>query len=72
MRTARAAMLREMGAPAPYATSKPLEIREVALAPPGAGEVTVRIKAAGLCPSDLSVINGSRTRVMRTALGLSL
>ena len=48
MRTTRAAILREMGAPAPYATSKPLEIREVALAPPGAGEVTVRIKAAGL------------------------
>ena len=69
MRTTRAAILREMGAPAPYATSKPLEIREVALAPPGAGEVTVRIKAAGLCHSDLSVINGSRPRVMPMVLG---
>ena len=69
MRTTRAAILREMGAPAPYAQSRPLEIREVQLAPPGAGEVTVRIRAAGLCHSDLSVINGSRPRVMPMVLG---
>ncbi len=55
----RAAILRELGLPRPYADSKPLRIEEVDLAPPGEGEIMVRISAAGLCHSDLSVINGS-------------
>ena len=55
----RAAVLRELGLPRPYADSKPLTVEEVELAPPGEGEVVVRIAAAGLCHSDLSVINGS-------------
>jgi alcohol dehydrogenase len=58
-----------MGAPAPYANSRPLELAEVELAPPGPGEVLVRVGAAGLCHSDLSVIDGSRTRVMPMMLG---
>ncbi|HKT84717.1 MAG TPA: zinc-dependent alcohol dehydrogenase family protein [Novosphingobium sp.] len=65
----RAAVLRAMGAPAPYANSKPLRIEDVELDPPGAGEVLVRIVAAGLCHSDLSVINGSRPRPMPMAIG---
>jgi len=65
----KAAVLENMGAPAPYATSKPLTIREVELAPPGPGEVLVRIEAAGLCHSDLSVINGNRPRPMPMVLG---
>jgi alcohol dehydrogenase len=65
----RAAVLREMGAPAPYAESKPLEIVELELDGPGPGELLVEVKAAGLCHSDLSVINGSRPRVMPMALG---
>src|SRR5690242_12436118 len=65
----KAAILESMGAAAPYAKSKPLTIREVELDPPGAGEVLVQIKAAGLCHSDLSVINGDRPRVMPMALG---
>ncbi len=68
MRT-RAAVLREMGAPAPYAESKPLEIVELELDPPGPGEVLIEVGAAGLCHSDLSVIDGSRPRVMPMALG---
>jgi alcohol dehydrogenase len=56
----RAAVLRQMGLPAPYAQSRPLSIEEVELAPPGVGEVLVRIRAAGLCHSDLSAINGDR------------
>lgn len=63
------AVLREMGLPAPYAGSRPLRIEEVELAPPGPGELLVRIRAAGLCHSDLSVINGSRPRVMPMLLG---
>lgn len=65
----KAAILREMGAQAPYAVSQPLSVEEIDLDPPGSGEVLVRIKAAGLCHSDLSVINGSRPRPMPMALG---
>ncbi|MBE7220122.1 MAG: zinc-dependent alcohol dehydrogenase family protein [Caulobacteraceae bacterium] len=65
----RAAVLHEMGAPPPYETSRPLAIEELELAPPGPGEVLVKIGAAGLCHSDLSVINGSRPRPMPMALG---
>lgn len=65
----RAAVLREMGAPRPYAHSRPLEITDVELEPPGAGELLIRVGAAGLCHSDLSVIDGSRPRVMPMALG---
>lgn len=65
----RAAVLREMGLPAPYAQSKPLSIETIALDPPGPGELLVRMTAAGLCHSDLSVIDGSRPRVMPMALG---
>ena len=43
----RAAVLREMGLPAPYAQSKPLSIEELELDPPGPGEVLVQMAAAG-------------------------
>lgn len=58
-----------MGAPTPYAKSKPLTIQEIELEPPGQGEVLVRMGAAGLCHSDLSVINGDRPRPTPMALG---
>ena len=65
----KAAVLREMGRPAPYAVSQPLVIETVELAPPGPGELCVRVLAAGLCHSDLSVINGSRARPTPMVLG---
>jgi alcohol dehydrogenase len=65
----RGALLREMGLEPPYAESRPLEIVELDLAPPGPGEMLVKIRAAGLCHSDLSVIDGSRPRVMPMVLG---
>ena len=65
----QAAVLRESGAQAPYARSRPLSIETLELAPPGPGEVLVRIVAAGLCHSDLSVINGDRPRPLPMALG---
>ena len=65
----RAAVLDKMGAEPPYATSKPLRIAELELDPPGRGELLVRVVAAGLCHSDLSVINGDRPRPMPMALG---
>jgi alcohol dehydrogenase len=65
----RAAVLGMMGVQPPYAQTRPLEIRDVELAPPGPGEVLVRIAAAGLCHSDLSVINGDRPRPLPMVLG---
>ena len=65
----RAAVLSQMGTPPPYAKSRPLSIQEIDLAPPGYGEVLVKIAAAGLCHSDLSVINGDRPRPMPMVLG---
>ncbi|MBX7209218.1 MAG: Zn-dependent alcohol dehydrogenase [Verrucomicrobiaceae bacterium] len=48
--TARAAVLYEAG--------KPLSIEEVQVEPPRKGEVLVRMKAAGVCHSDLHVMKG--------------
>ncbi|GAB4519377.1 MAG: zinc-dependent alcohol dehydrogenase family protein [Anaerolineae bacterium] len=65
----QAAVLYEMGLAAPYADSAPLHIEEMQLEGPGAGEVLVEVAAAGLCHSDLSVIDGSRPRVMPMVMG---
>lgn len=65
----KAAVLRERGTPLPYATSRPLVIEELDLDPPGPGEVLVKIRAAGLCHSDLSTINGDRPRPLPMAIG---
>ena len=67
--TTRAAVLSRTGAARPYADSRPLSVETVTLDPPGPGEVRVAIKAAGLCHSDLSVINGARPRPLPMALG---
>jgi alcohol dehydrogenase len=58
-----------MGLPQPYAKSRPMKIEEVELAPPGEREVLVHIKAASLCHSDLSTVNGDRPRQMPMVLG---
>lgn len=68
MRT-RAAILVRSGADIPYERTKPLEVAEVDLDPPGPGEVLIRIRAAGLCHSDLSVIDGNRPRPLPMVLG---
>lgn len=65
----RAAVLRGRGATWPYAETLPLSIEEIELNPPGHGEVLVKIWAAGLCHSDLSVINGDRQRPIPMVLG---
>lgn len=63
------AVLHEMGLSPPYAQSNPLRIETLELDAPGAGELRVKVRAAGLCHSDLSVIDGSRPRVMPMVLG---
>ena len=66
----RGAVLREMGLPAPYAESRPLEIAELELdAARARASCSCACGAAGLCHSDLSVIDGSRPRVMPMVLG---
>ena len=58
----KAAVLEKMGAATPYEKSKPLAVQAVELDSPGNGEVLVKVAAAGLCHSDLSVIDGNRPR----------
>ena len=60
-----AAVLTSMETPKPYEVSRPVEIAD----PPGTGEVLVKIGAAGVCHSDLSIINGSRPRPLPMVLG---
>jgi S-(hydroxymethyl)glutathione dehydrogenase / alcohol dehydrogenase len=57
----QAAVLREPGAP--------VEIREVELAPPRAGEVLVQIAACGVCASDLHVVDGDIPEPLPLVLG---
>ncbi len=57
-----AAVMYEQGLPAPFAKSQPFRIEEVELDGPGEGEVLVEVRGAGLCHSDLSVVEGMRKR----------
>lgn len=65
----RSAVLQEMGRSRPYADSRPLVVEALELAAPGPNELLVRMEAAGLCHSDLSVIEGNRPRPVPMALG---
>ena len=65
----KAAVLHKMELDRPYTESNPLKIEQVTLDDPGFNEVVVKIKAAGLCHSDLSVIDGNRPRPLPMALG---
>ncbi|AQU78561.1 MULTISPECIES: zinc-dependent alcohol dehydrogenase family protein [Planococcus] len=65
----KSAVLREIGAETPYEKSQPIKIETLELDPPQKGEVLIQIKAASLCHSDLSVMNGSRPRPVPMALG---
>lgn len=69
MMKVRSAILRQSGLPKPYAQSRPISIEMVDLAPPGPGEVLVKMAGAGVCHSDLSGINGTRPRPLPLALG---
>lgn len=69
MSTTRAAVLRSCDHAAPFAAGAPLALEELQLDPPRPGELLIRIDAAGLCHSDLSVVNGDRRRPVPMALG---
>jgi len=57
----RAAVLREV--------DQPFVVEDVELAAPGAGEVEVRISAAGVCHSDWNVVSGATTNPLPAVLG---
>ncbi|SCF69344.1 zinc-binding dehydrogenase [Streptomyces sp. Ncost-T10-10d] len=65
----RAAVLRGISTARPYSGTRPVEVEELELGAPREGEVLVRIAAASLCHSDLSVVNGDRVRPLPMALG---
>jgi alcohol dehydrogenase len=65
----RGAVLERIGAPRPYADSRPISVVDLDLQDPGSGEVLVRIEAAGVCHSDLSVVDGNRVRPVPMLLG---
>ncbi|MFD9425001.1 MULTISPECIES: zinc-binding dehydrogenase [unclassified Streptomyces] len=65
----RAVVLRGTSTSRPYSHSRPVEVEELTLGAPREGEVLVRIAAASLCHSDLSVVNGDRVRPLPMALG---
>lgn len=69
MKITAAVLARTGDNPRPYADHRPLALKTLTLDPPRAGELLVRIDAAGLCHSDLSVVNGDRPRPMPMALG---
>jgi len=56
----KAAVLSAPNPARPYARHKPLSLETVSVPAPAEGEVLVKIAAASLCRSDLSVINGVR------------
>jgi alcohol dehydrogenase len=64
-----AAVLRAVADRRPYGESRPMSLEEVELGPPRPGELLVRIEAAGVCHSDVSVVDGSRVRPLPMALG---
>lgn len=65
----RGAVLERIAAPAPFADSEPITVGELELAEPGPGELLIRIEAAGVCHSDLSVVDGNRVRPLPMLLG---
>jgi Zn-dependent alcohol dehydrogenase len=64
-----AAVLRAVTDQRPYTSSRPMVLEDVELLAPRAGELLVRVEAAGVCHSDLSVVDGSRVRPLPMALG---
>ena len=65
----KAAVIRDNKLAQPYKSSKPLSIEEIIISHPLENEVLVQVKGAGLCHSDLSVINGSRVMPLPLVIG---
>lgn len=69
-RRIRGAVLTALGAQPPYQETLPLQVRDdILLADPGEEELLIRMEAASVCHSDLSVVNGDRPRPTPMLLG---
>ena len=66
---AHGAVLERLGATRPYAQSRPITVSRVELDDPGPREILVEIEVAGICHSDLSVVEGNRPRPVPMLLG---
>ena len=67
--TTKAALVTIQGVKRPYAETRPIEIVEIALDPPGEEEVLVKVDAAAICHTDLSFVSGDRPKGMPMVLG---
>ena len=65
----KAAVLIEEGLNRPYSDSQPLRVLPLELGKAEGRNVKVRVEVAGVCHSDLSVVNGSRSRPRPMAIG---
>ena len=65
----KAALIFDQGLPKPYQNSQAVKIEHVDLSGPTETEVMVQVAAAGVCHSDLSVVNGNRVRPIPMVLG---
>ncbi|MEV7289892.1 zinc-binding dehydrogenase [Streptomyces sp. NPDC093252] len=63
------AVLEESGRARPFAESRPITVGDVDLGEPGPTELLVKVAAAGVCHSDLSVVEGHRPRPTPMLLG---
>ncbi|MCQ8832012.1 alcohol dehydrogenase catalytic domain-containing protein [Streptomyces malaysiensis] len=68
-RQIRGAVLESCDNRRPFATSRPITVCDLQLSGPGPDEVLIRIEAAGVCHSDLSVVDGNRCRPTPMLLG---
>ena len=67
--TCKGAVIRNNKLAEPYKDSQPLSIEDIKISSPLENEVLVQVKGAGLCHSDLSVINGSRVMPLPLVIG---
>jgi len=65
----KAAVLYEVGKKPPFTESLPMTVEEVELDGPRDGEVLVEVYRAGICHSDLAVVDGTRVRPVPMLLG---
>ena len=63
------AVLENCDSQRPFAQSRPISVAELELDAPGPSQLLVRIEAAGVCHSDLSVVDGNRVRPTPMLLG---
>jgi alcohol dehydrogenase len=65
----KAAVLYEVGKKPPFTESLPMTVETVELDGPRDGEVLVEVYRAGICHSDLAVVDGTRVRPVPMLLG---